>query len=126
MNVPEDLRYTSDHEWVRIEGDTATVGVTDYAQDALNDVVFVQLPENGSDVAVNDSISEVESTKSVSEIYAPLSGAVSAINDILEDAPETINSDPYGDGWIFSIKISDPSQTDDLLSAEAYRELTEG
>jgi glycine cleavage system H protein len=125
MNVPDDLRYTKDHEWVRVEGDLARVGITDYAQDALGDVVFVQVPETGAEVAMGDMVSEVESTKSVSEIYAPLAGTLAEANADLADAPERLNEDPYGDGWICAIRLSDPSQVDQLLDAAGYRGLIE-
>jgi glycine cleavage system H protein len=123
MDTPTDLRYTSDHEWVRIEGDVATIGITDYAQDALGDVVFVQLPSAGSTVKATASISEVESTKSVSDIYAPLSGEVIEVNDALEADPSVLNSDAYGKGWIFKVRISDPSEISTLLSASDYEDL---
>jgi glycine cleavage system H protein len=126
MNIPAELRYSSDHEWVRIEGTTATIGITEYAQDALGDVVFVEMPDAGSAVASGDSFGEVESTKSVSDIYAPVTGAVAEINDALESQPELLNSDPYGAGWICRIEISNPSELDGLMDAEAYRILTEG
>jgi glycine cleavage system H protein len=125
MNVPEDLRYTSDHEWVKLEGNRARVGITDYAQDALGDVVFVQLPEAGATVAAADPISEVESTKSVSDIYAPLSGTIVEINSELADSPQRLNEDPYGEGWICAIELSDPASFDQLLDAAAYRKLIE-
>ena len=123
MDTPTDLRYTSDHEWVRIEGDVATIGITDYAQDALGDVVFVQLPSAGSTVKATASISEVESTKSVSDIYAPLSGEVIEVNDALEADPSVLNSDAYGKGWIFKVRISDSSEIEALLSASDYEAL---
>ena len=126
MNVPEDLRYSSDHEWARTAGDRIRVGITDYAQDALGDVVFVQLPEPGTAVTAGASFSEVESTKSVSEIYAPVAGEVVAVNSVLADAPEQLNADPYGEGWICEIVPSDPAMVDALLDAAAYRQLTEG
>ena len=126
MNIPAELRYSSDHEWVRVEGTTATIGITEYAQDALGDVVFVEMPDAGSAVASGDSFGEVESTKSVSDIYAPVTGAVAEINDALESQPELLNSDPYGAGWICRIEISNPSELDGLMDAEAYRTLTEG
>lgn len=128
MNIPDDRRYSSDHEWIRREGGTAvvTIGITDFAQDSLGDVVFVEIPDVGGAVAAADTITEVESTKSVSDIYAPVTGTVAAVNDSLDDQPELLNSDPYGDGWICSIEMSDPSQYDDLLDAAAYRALTEG
>jgi glycine cleavage system H protein len=125
MQVPDDLRYSTDHEWVRLDGTQATVGVTDYAQDALGDVVFVQLPDVGSDVAANDSFGEVESTKSVSDVFAPLSGTVVAVNDKLNDSPELVNSDPYGDGWICVIDLADGADVEMLMDAAAYRALTE-
>lgn len=119
MNVPEDLLYTSDHEWVRVEGDRARVGITDFAQDALGDVVYVGLPTVGDAVSAGGVCGEVESTKSVSEIYAPLSGTVVEVNSAVADSPEQVNEDPYGDGWMFVI---DPSSADTshLLSAAAY------
>ena len=126
MNIPAELRYSSDHEWVRVDGDVVTIGITDYAQDALGDVVFVELPDAGLAVGTGDSFSEVESTKSVSDIYAPVTGAVSAVNDALEAQPELLNSDPYGEGWICRISLSDPTELDSLMDADAYRELTEG
>ena len=126
MNIPAELRYSSDHEWVRVDGDVVTIGITDYAQDALGDVVFVELPDAGLAVGTGDSFSEVESTKSVSDIYAPVTGAVSAVNDALESQPELLNSDPYGEGWICRISLSDPTELDSLMDADAYRELTEG
>ena len=126
MNVPDDLRYTAEHEWVRSEGGTARVGITDFAQDSLGDIVYVQLPEVGATVSAGDSFGEVESTKSVSEIYAPLSGEVVARNDDVIDAPETINSDPYGAGWLVEIRLSDDSELGALLDAGAYDKLTQG
>lgn len=126
MNVPEDLRYSSDHEWVKAEGDLVRIGITDYAQDALGDVVYVQLPEAGAVVAAGDAFGEVESTKSVSEIYAPVAGTVVEVNAALDDAPETVNSSPYGEGWIAVIQVADVSSLDGLLDAAAYAALTEG
>jgi glycine cleavage system H protein len=123
MNVPDDLRYTSDHEWVRVEDGRVRIGITDYAQDALGDVVFVQLPEPGASVEAGASFSEVESTKSVSDVYAPVAGTVVDVNSELADAPQRLNEDPYGDGWICVIEPSDPSVIDTLLDAEAYRKL---
>ena len=125
MNVPEILRYSSDHEWVSVDGGIARIGITDYAQDALGDVVYVDLPALGTEVEAGASFGEVESTKSVSELYAPLSGTISAVNDELVDAPERLNEDPYGDGWIIAITMSDATQLDSLLSADAYRALIE-
>ena len=123
MNVPDDLRYTSDHEWVRLENDRIRMGITDYAQDALGDVVFVQLPEPGTKVEAGGSFSEVESTKSVSDVYAPLAGEVVEVNGELVDAPQRLNEDPYGDGWICVLRPSDPHAYDGLLDAAAYRAL---
>ncbi len=126
MNIPSDLRYSTDHEWVRVDGSVVTIGITEYAQDALGDVVFVEMPEQGAAVAAGETFSEVESTKSVSDIYAPVTGSVSAVNEALEAQPELLNSDPYGDGWICRIEMSDPSELDGLMDADAYRTLTEG
>jgi glycine cleavage system H protein len=124
MNVPDDLAYSSDHEWVRSDGGRARVGITDYAQDALGDVVFVQLPEIGATVAAGEAVAEVESTKSVSDIYAPVSGTVVEVNTDLADAPERLNEDPYGEGWLFTIETADG--TTGLMDAEGYRALIEG
>ena len=126
MNIPENLKYTVDHEWVMIEGERAKVGITDYAQDALGDVVFVDIPELGKRVTVGETVTEVESTKSVSDIYAPLEGEIIEINQELDDSPELLNGDPYGDGWIFILKLSETTSTESLLSAKDYRELVEG
>ena len=126
MNIPAELRYSSDHEWVRVEGTTATIGITEYAQDALGDVVFVEMPETGLAVAAGESFSEVESTKSVSDIYAPITGSIAEVNADLESQPELLNTDPYGAGWICRIEIGDPSELVGLMDAEAYRALTEG
>jgi len=126
MNIPPELRYSTDHEWVRVEGSIATIGITEYAQDALGDVVFVEMPETGIAVAAGDSFTEVESTKSVSDIYAPVTGSISEVNEALEGQPELLNSDPYGDGWICRIEFTDASQLDELMDADAYRALTEG
>ena len=126
MNLPEDLRYTSDHEWARLEDGRVRMGITDYAQDALGDVVYVQLPEVGSTVESGATFSEIESTKSVSDIYAPVSGTVVEVNDELADAPQRVNEDPYGDGWICVIECNDPGEVERLLDADAYRKLIEG
>jgi glycine cleavage system H protein len=120
MQTPEHLRYSKEHEWVAVEGDRARVGITDYAQDALGDVVYVQLPEVGTTVAAAASCAEVESTKSVSDIYAPLSGTIVEVNASLADAPEALNSDPYGAGWIFVLQVSDTAEADTLMDAAAY------
>jgi glycine cleavage system H protein len=126
MNVPGELRYSKEHEWVRVDGAIATIGITDFAQDSLGDIVFVQAPDVGAAVVAGAAIAEIESTKSVSDIYAPISGIVHAVNDKLESEPELVNSDPYGDGWIMQIELSDPAEVDALLDADAYRALTEG
>ncbi|MHB8681109.1 MAG: glycine cleavage system protein GcvH [Acidimicrobiales bacterium] len=126
MQVPEDLRYTSDHEWARLDGDTVRVGITDFAQDALGDVVFVTLPTVGARVTDGGMLGEVESTKSVSDIYSPLSGEVTAVNGDLSDAPELLNSDPYGRGWICDITVDDVGDYANLLDAAGYVELTAG
>ena len=126
MNVPDDLRYSSDHEWIRQDGNVVTVGITDYAQDALGDVVFVEVPEEGTEVTLGESFTEVESTKSVSDIHAPVSGTIATANDALDGQPELLNSDPYGEGWICSIEMSDTSQLEGLMDAAAYTALTEG
>jgi glycine cleavage system H protein len=126
MNIPEELRYSKEHEWVRVTGTTVRVGITDFAQDSLGDVVFVQLPDVGLDLMAGSSAGEIESTKSVSDIYAPVSGVVRAVNDALADTPELVNQDPYGGGWIFEVECSDTTEIDALLDAEAYRVLTEG
>lgn len=124
MTVPDDLRYTAEHEWVRDQGDTVRVGITDYAQGQLGDVVYVALPEVGADVTARESLGEVESTKSVSDLYAPVSGRVVARNDALLDSPELVNSDPYGEGWIVEIAVGDPGQVGGLLDPAAYRATT--
>ncbi len=126
MNVPEGLRYSSDHEWVQVDGDVAKIGITDYAQDALGDVVYVDLPATGRSVEAGESFGEVESTKSVSDLFAPVSGEIASVNDELADEPERLNTDPYGDGWICTIKLSDPSQVDGLLDAAGYQALIDG
>ena len=123
MNVPDDLRYTADHEWAGLEDGKVRIGITDYAQDALGDVVFVQLPEPGTKVEAGTSFSEVESTKSVSDIYAPVSGVVVEVNTELVDAPQRLNEDPYGEGWLIRIRLGDQSEVDALLDAEAYKQV---
>ena len=125
MNVPEDLRYTSDHEWARLEDGKIRIGITDYAQDALGDVVFVGLPEPGAKVSAGESMSEVESTKSVSDIYAPVGGTVVEVNSELTDAPQRLNDDPYGEGWLCVITPDDVEHIRSLLDAEGYRKIIE-
>lgn len=119
-NLPTELKYASSHEWARLEGDTVTVGISDHAQEALGDVVYVELPEVGDIINAGDEAGVVESVKAASDIYAPVTGVVIAINEDLEDAPETINMDAYNDGWFFKLKMSDPVEMDDLLDADAY------
>jgi len=123
MNVPAELRYSREHEWVRVDGNVARIGITDFAQESLGDVVFVQLPEAGLDIVAGASAAEIESTKSVSDVYVPVSGVVQAANDALVGAPELVNQDPYGEGWILEVALSDPTEIDALLDAAAYREL---
>ena len=122
MNIPEDLQYTHSHEWVRIEGDTATIGITDHAQDELGDVVFVELPDEGATFDAGESFGTVESVKAVSDLYTPVGGEVVEVNSALEDAPENINEDPYGEGWIVKLRITDRA---DLLSPEEYEKVVE-
>jgi glycine cleavage system H protein len=126
MDIPDDLRYSTDHEWARTEDGRVRVGITDYAQDSLGDVVFVGVPEVGRRVEAGESCSEVESTKSVSEIYAPVSGTIVEVNTDLAENPERLNEDPYGEGWIFVIELDDPDQLGKLVDAEGYRALIEG
>ena len=123
MNIPEDLQYTDSHEWVRIEGDTATIGITDHAQDELGDVVFVELPDEGATFDAGESFGTVESVKAVSDLYTPVGGEVVEVNSALEDAPENINEDPYGEGWIVKLRVSDEGA--DLLSASDYEQYLE-
>jgi glycine cleavage system H protein len=122
-SYPEDLRYHPEHDWARIEGDEATFGITWYAQDALGEVVFYEPPQVGTEVSKDAAYTEVESVKAVSDVYAPLSGEIVAVNEALNDSPETINEDPYGEGWLVRVKLSDPAEADDLLDADAYRDL---
>jgi len=126
MTVPAQLLYSSDHEWIAVDGTRARIGITDYAQDALGDVVYVQTPTLGTEVTAGDSFSEVESTKSVSDIYAPVSGTVVAVNDALANGPDALNSDPYGAGWICEIEMSNPADIDGLLDAAGYQALIDG
>lgn len=127
MEYPKDLRYTTQHEWAVPEDGNVRVGITDFAQDALGDVVYVDLPEPGTEVRAGEAFGEVESTKSVSDLFSPVSGRIAARNDQLGDAPELVNQDPYGEGWMVVVEMSDPSELDDLLDAEAYqRQVEEG
>ena len=123
-NVPEDLHYSKDHEWVRVEGNEAIIGITDYAQDSLGDVVYVELPKPGDEFAPNEPFGSVESVKAVSEVFTPVSGQVSAINESLADEPETVNSDPYGAGWMIRVRMSNPAEVDSLLTAAEYDDFT--
>jgi glycine cleavage system H protein len=123
MNVPQELRYSREHEWVRVDGSTARIGITDFAQESLGDVVFVQLPDVGLEIVAGASAAEIESTKSVSDVYVPLSGVVESVNDALVDTPELLNQDPYGAGWILEVSVADPAELGALMDADAYREL---
>lgn len=124
MSIPAELKYTKDHEWAKIEGDVITVGITEYASGELGDVVFVELPEPGDSVAKDDSFGTIEAVKAVADLFCPVSGEVTEVNNALEDAPETVNKDPYGEGWMVKIKLSDTSELDDLMDASAYESLT--
>ena len=115
-----ETKFTKDHEWVRLEGGIATVGITDHAQNALGDVVFVDLPEVGREVTAGESIAVVESVKAASDVYAPIAGKIVEVNGALDDTPETVNADPYGDGWMIKVKLSDPAEIDGLMDAAAY------
>jgi len=121
MEFPEELKYTAEHEWVLVEGDLAVIGITDFAQDSLGDVVFVELPEVGTEVTTGKAFGVVESVKAVSDVYAPVSGTVEEINEELPDAPEIMNTSPYGDGWMIKIRMSDPGELDGLMDAAAYQ-----
>jgi glycine cleavage system H protein len=125
FDVPDDLRYLESHEWVRVSGDTAEVGITEFAQDELGDVVFVELPEEGAELNAGEDFGVVESIKAVSDVYAPVSGTVTAVNDKLRDEPELLNEDPFGDGWMLEVETDDESEIDDLLSPDAYRDQIE-
>ena len=122
-SYPEDLKYHAEHDWARVEGDTATFGITWYAQDALGEVVFFDPPEVGRQVEKDSAYAEVESVKAVSDVFAPLSGEVTEVNEALSEAPEKINADPYGEGWLVKVRLSDPSEADSLMDAAAYREM---
>ena len=125
-NIPEDLHYSKDHEWVRVEGDIAVVGITDYAQNSLGDVVYVELPKVGEQFAANEPFGSVESVKAVSEVFSPLTGEVAAVNETLNDEPEKVNQDPYGEGWMIRMKMSNPGEVDSLLTAAEYEDFTKG
>ncbi len=126
MNIPQDLKYSKDHEWVRVEGDVVTIGITDFAQGELGDIVYVDVDSQGETLGAEEVFGTVEAVKTVSDLFMPLSGEVLELNSILESEPEKINSDPYGDGWIIKVKMSDSSDLDNLLDAAAYKELIGG
>lgn len=123
-NIPDDLHYSKDHEWVRVEGDIAVVGITDYAQNSLGDVVYVELPKAGDEFAANEAFGSVESVKAVSEVFAPISGEIAGTNEALADTPENVNQDPYGEGWMIRVKMSNPGEVDSLLTAAEYEDFT--
>ena len=123
--TPEDSRYAKSHEYVHLEGDVATIGITDYAQKELGDVVFVELPQVGSQLEQNEELGSIESVKAVSELFAPVTGEVTEVNERLRDKPELVNSDPYGDGWMIKVRLSDPTEVDELMTAEEYEEYVE-
>ena len=123
-NVPEDLHYSKDHEWVRVDGDQAIIGITDYAQNSLGDVVYVELPKAGDEFAANEPFGSVESVKAVSEVFTPIAGTVVSINESLADEPETVNSDSYGQGWMIRVKMANPGEVDSLLTAAEYEDFT--
>jgi glycine cleavage system H protein len=126
MNFPEELRYTKEHEWLRIEDDVAVVGITEYAQSELGDIVYIEMPKVGSSCAQNASIGTIEAVKTVADLYAPVGGEITEVNAELSDTPEIVNEDPYGKGWIVKIKLSDPSQLDSLLDSTSYTDLAAG
>jgi glycine cleavage system H protein len=123
-NVPEDLHYSKDHEWVRVDGNEAIIGITDYAQNSLGDVVYVELPKAGESFSAGESFGSVESVKAVSEVFTPISGAIAKINELLADEPEQVNSDPYGQGWMIRVQMSNPGEVDSLLTAAEYEDFT--
>ena len=122
MQVPDDLMYTEEHEWVKVEDDTATIGITDYAQGELGDIVFIEMPSVGDEISQMDAFGTIEAVKAVSDLFAPVSGEIVEVNQLLEDDPETVNRDPYNDGWMVKIKLSDPSELDNLLDAATYKD----
>lgn len=121
MNIPENLKYTKDHEWIRVEGDEAVIGITDFAQKELGDIVFIEVETEGETLDIEEAFGTIEAVKTVSDLFMPVSGEVLTVNEALEDAPDTVNNDPYGDGWIIRVKPTDPSQLEDLLTAEQYK-----
>jgi glycine cleavage system H protein len=120
MNVPSDLKYTKDHEWIKVDGDKATVGITDYAQGELGDVVYVELPEEGAEVSMNETFGSIEAVKAVADLFSPVSGEVIEINEAVQDEPEKVNQDPYGSGWMAKITLSNPDELSQLMDAAAY------
>jgi glycine cleavage system H protein len=124
MDTPDNLYYTDDHEWLRVENGTATVGITDFAQSELGDIVFVEIEPEGTELGQDEIFGTIEAVKTVSELYMPVSGTITAFNDELESVPETVNDDPYGEGWMIEIEIADPDEIDDLMEADAYAEIT--
>jgi glycine cleavage system H protein len=126
LNLPDDVRYTNDHEWAKADGDTLRVGITDYAQDQLGDIVFVEVPEVGDTFGKGDEFGTLESVKAVSEMYIPVSGEIVAVNEALEETPALLNQDPYGDGWIIEVKLDDSSELDELMDKDAYLEMLKG
>jgi glycine cleavage system H protein len=125
-NVPEDLQYSKDHEWIRVDGDTGTIGITDHAQNSLGDVVYVELPKPGETFAAHESFGSVESVKAVSEIFTPVSGEIVEVNESLQDEPEKVNTDPYGEGWMIRIRMKSPGEVDSLLTVAEYEDFTKG
>lgn len=125
MSLPQDLKYSEDHEWIKVEGNTVTIGITDFAQSELGDIVFVELPEEGDDISSGDSFGSVESVKTVSELYAPVSGSIVAVNEELEDSPELVNENPYEGAWMLKVELSDESELDNLLDAAGYQAVIE-
>lgn len=125
IEIPEELKYTDEHEWARVEDDLVVIGITDYAQDALGEIVYIELPSEGDEITKGDSFGGVESTKSVSDLYAPVSGEVVEVNESLLDSPETINEDPYGDGWLIKVRIHDSDEFDELMDGEQYSAFVE-
>lgn len=121
MNVPSELKYTKDHEWVRVDGDTATVGITDYAQGELGDVVYVELPEEGAEVYMNEPFGSIEAVKAVADLFSPVSGEIIEVNEVIQDAPEKVNQDAYDSGWMVKIKLTDPDELSQLMDAAAYQ-----
>ncbi|HLT81178.1 MAG TPA: glycine cleavage system protein GcvH [Cyclobacteriaceae bacterium] len=123
MNIPEELRYTKDHEWIKIEGTSATVGITDFAQGELGDIVYLDITTKGQELSQQDVFGTVEAVKTVSDLFMPVSGKVSEVNPVLEGSPEKVNEDPYGEGWLIKVEVTNPAEIDGLLSAQAYKEL---